>query len=156
MISEIKTMHAFEKAGLGKAPFALVAVSNNGPSVSCTFCGTAITQVCVIQDSNGNRFIVGNVCVSMRGGLGLIKQVKNAMRPIRLAARHKQEAIKIKELGTLLDDPSIEARLKGRAHPAAWGQKKSLTLWDWATWMWVHAGNSGKLKTLRTIQKALA
>lgn len=151
-----ETIHAFEKAGLGRAPFALVAVSNSGGSTSCTYCGTAITQVCVIQDRNGKQFIVGNVCVSRRGGLGLIKQVKAAMRPIKLAARHEQEVIKIKELGTLLDDPSIEARLKGRAHPDTWGQKKGLTLWDYCTWMWERAGNSGKLRTLRTVKKALA
>ena len=83
--------------------------------------------------------------------------MENADRlDLQRANRHRLEGEQIRELGGMLDDPTIEARLKSRAQPHKWGQRKGLNLWDFAAWMWNNAGSAGKLGTLRIIKKALA
>ena len=74
-----KQLHPFEDAGLGVAPFRFVGVENrvgpislgNGVTVGapgqpmgvCDYCSQGIKECCIIQDSTGKTFVVGNVCV---------------------------------------------------------------------------------------------
>lgn len=73
------TMHPFEEAGLGAAPFRCVGVSRrvgpitleNGTQVgapgqpmgSCAYCGTGIADCYHIRSADGKRFVVGCDCV---------------------------------------------------------------------------------------------
>lgn len=65
-------MHPFEKAGLGKAPFRCVAVTQNWysaapghlqPGGSCDYCGTGIAYEYHIESAAPGRFKVGCDCV---------------------------------------------------------------------------------------------
>lgn len=67
------TLHPFERAGLGKAPFRCVDVVQNWysacqghrqPGGSCDYCGTGIAYEFIISDATGNRFKVGSDCVA--------------------------------------------------------------------------------------------
>lgn len=68
-----QTIHPFERAGLGKAPFRCTAVVTNWysacpghrqPGGSCDYCGTGIAYEYIISDSTGKTFKVGSDCVA--------------------------------------------------------------------------------------------
>lgn len=92
------TLHAFEKAGLGIAPFRCIGVQENWysaapdhkqPGGHCAFCFTSIAYEYVIKDVKGKMFVVGCECVRRTGGEKLIEGV----REFRLQhARKKREA----------------------------------------------------------------
>lgn len=94
-------IHAFEKAGLGRAPFRCVGLAsipssslaehnptayNNAMAMlpkglgcgTCDFCGTAIMHNFIIQGSGeaDKRFVVGSDCVARTGDAGLVKQTR--------------------------------------------------------------------------------
>lgn len=66
-------MHAFERAGLGVAPFRCAGMSEKvyvafpgapaQPAGTCDYCGNGIRYCCHIKDSSGKEFIVGTDCV---------------------------------------------------------------------------------------------
>ncbi len=76
------TLHPFEKAGLGKAPFHCTAVtvnvydsgagslfgSHKQPGGSCDYCGTGIMYEYWIKGADGSQFKVGSDCVAKTGG----------------------------------------------------------------------------------------
>ena len=75
-----KTLHAFEKAGLGTAPFRCVgmmtvrpqdaceAARDTGLSVCCcNYCGTGIIHNFIIRGATGRHFVVGSDCVGRTG-----------------------------------------------------------------------------------------
>lgn len=105
-------IHAFEKAGLGFAPFHCVGVAsipspslaaanptayNNALAMlprdigcgSCQFCGTGIMHNYIIRDRDGRRFVVGSECVNRTGDAGLISTVKGERK--RMAAEKRAE-----------------------------------------------------------------
>src|SRR5262245_4254165 len=67
------TVHPFQRAGLGLAPFRFVGLdtcihkaSHDAPAqpgTSCDYCSTGIMYVCHIESSDGKRFKVGCDCV---------------------------------------------------------------------------------------------
>jgi hypothetical protein len=92
-------LHAFEKAGLGKAPFRCsgmfsipsasmaesnVSAYNNAMAMiprglgagSCAYCGTSIMHNFIITSSDDRRFVVGCDCVARTGDAGLLKLVR--------------------------------------------------------------------------------
>ena len=92
-------LHAFEKAGLGKASFRCVgmceipstslaehnpiaynmamAMLPRGLSIgSCAFCGMCIKYNFIVEGATGRRFVVGSECVNRTGDAGLVKAVK--------------------------------------------------------------------------------
>lgn len=93
------TIHLFEAAGLGKAPFKLLYVVslpspamaaqnptayNNAlrdiprdvPCGTCHFCGTAIMNNFIIQSKDGRKHAVGCDCIAKVGDAGLVSAVK--------------------------------------------------------------------------------
>lgn len=71
-MTEQVTLHPFETAGLGLAPFRLVAINKNlysacpghsQPGGTCAFCGQGILYECVIKSHDGKVFTVGQDCV---------------------------------------------------------------------------------------------
>lgn len=66
------TLHPFEAAGLGLAPFVYCGMSEQvysptpdvqQPAGSCDYCGMGIRYCCHIRSSDGREFIVGCDCV---------------------------------------------------------------------------------------------
>lgn len=93
------TLHPFEQAGLGKAPFHCTHVVDSWSA--CQFCGTAIRYQYHIAGADGAHFFVGSDCVAKTGGaihIDNFKGVKSAFlkakRDAVKAARH--EALKAK------------------------------------------------------------
>lgn len=150
--------HKFEKAGLGKAPFRFVGLSQkifnmgNGYSKSggtCDYCGTAITNCFHIESSDGKQFYVGSECVRHTGDAGLIKHVKEEeSKKRREKTRQKYEASKI-EIEALIKD-NKEA-LSSLGHPAI----PNKTWLDYAEWMLAHAGQSGTIKLVKRIKNVI-
>lgn len=91
--------HAFERAGLGVAPFRCVgynyAVYQACPGAplqvgtSCDYCGTGIKHVYLIVDSKGNSFKVGSECVRKTSDRTLVATARTFRRD---AARAKRRA----------------------------------------------------------------
>lgn len=87
------TLHPFEQAGLGKAPFHCTHVVDSWSA--CQFCGTAIRYQYHIEGADGAHFFVGSDCVAKTGGaihIDNFKGVKSAFlkakRDAVKAARH--------------------------------------------------------------------
>jgi hypothetical protein len=105
-------LHAFEKAGLGTAPFYCVGMCEiPSPSLaaanptayrmaladlprdlscgSCAYCGMGIKYNFIVKGATGRRFVVGSECVNRTGDAGLVKTVKAERSRI---AKEKREA----------------------------------------------------------------
>ena len=171
-----ESVHRFERAGLGVAPFRFVdivekrgpmgmAVSDGvtmtvgapgQPCGTCDYCGTAIAECCVIEDRNGKSFVVGNECVRKTGDAGLLKSVDPAIKAKRAAARKAAAAKGIEWAVEQSRRPEVEAQMRSLPSPnlkrwTACGD----TAWDWARWMMDHAGQTGATKVVRFMRKAI-
>lgn len=85
------TLHPFEKAGLGKAPFHCVGVEDNDSH--CQFCGTPIRYRYYIHGEDGSEFHVGSDCVNKTGG----DQYIGGFRAVRTKFLREQRAKKAAE-----------------------------------------------------------
>ena len=106
-----KTLHAFEKSGLGTAPFYCVgmceipstSLAEHNPTAyamamadlprdlsigSCAYCGMGIKYNFIVKGATGRRFVVGSECVNRTGDAGLVKAVKGERTRI---AREKRD-----------------------------------------------------------------
>jgi hypothetical protein len=100
--------HAFESAGLGKAPFRCVGFTRSvyqahpdapqQPGSSCDYCGTGIMDVALIRSVDGKTFKVGCNCVEKVGDQGLIKAYK--MTPEYRAFKREQAATRDQKIKT--------------------------------------------------------
>ena len=72
MSTATETMHPFEAAGLGLAPFSYVGMTekvysacpgHSQPAGTCDYCGQGIKYCCEIRSADGRSFIVGCDCV---------------------------------------------------------------------------------------------
>lgn len=91
---EQTTVHKFQEAGLGTAPFTF-EYAVHGDWDSCQFCGHDIKERCYIKDSTGKLFYVGNECVNQTGDEGLITTAKEKIKELRKKLRHEREAKQI-------------------------------------------------------------
>jgi hypothetical protein len=174
--AKAETVHKFERAGLGKAPFRFVGVTDadsygsssvSGMSVvgtiggcevstriggTCDYCGKAITDIYRIESSDGKRFNVGCDCADKCGDRGIIVSVGAAANKIRTERAHARADAKIAAAVALL--PVAAEALRTMPHPSAWAAKKGLTRLDWATWMLQNAGRAGKVSAATVIGRA--
>lgn len=102
--------HAFERAGLGKAPFVCkgwsIHKNEQGQACgSCHFCGECIMYAAKIVSSDNKEFTVGSDCVAKIGDAGLVRAIKRSpeyrehQRNLRYARDERNQA----EIKTLLD-----------------------------------------------------
>lgn len=159
------TVHVFEQAGLGKAPFAVVgcelkvfSAGPDGPTKPggmCWFCSSPLIQAYVIRSADGRRFTVGPDCVEKTGDVGLRDRVKALGREARIQRSHARQDAKIADVAALLAREDVRAKLAGLPHPLAWKAAQGATMLDWADWMMEHAFRAGKLQVGKAINKAL-
>lgn len=178
----METTHVFEKAGLGKAPFNLIAVwqgpskglqaanpeaynrawlsaprpTNGRGGGSCHYCGTGIVTHCLIQGSDGSRFFVGADCVEKTGDRGLIGKVADEVSKLKKARRQELDQQKCDEFAELMRDPAVRAALSKFPHPNQYFASRGKTLLDWADFMRRASGVAGTKKGLRAVKAALA
>lgn len=127
------------------------------PGSSCDHCGTGIIDVYFFRSSDGKEFHVGSSCVLKSGDRGLIDLVKREENKVKLARRHAAEAARIEAARVLLARDDIRAALKAQPHPGASDEPGNFhagrTALDWADWMMQNAGNAGRMKVARKVEK---
>lgn len=103
-----ESIHPFEVAGLGIAPFRFVGMTENvysaapghsQPGGCCDYCSNGIKYECHIVSHDGKRFKVGNDCVLKLGRSDnrLIDSVKRAKLKIDREHREKARQAKLAE-----------------------------------------------------------
>lgn len=157
--------HAFEVAGLGKAPFRFIGFEYktykahpDAPEQcggSCDFCGTAIKNFCYIESADGKRSKVGTNCISKVNETGIIKAYKSSpeWRAHQAAIRNHKSQKSMEVLELLITD-----RLSAFPHPQGFKDFKTgapLTLRDYALWMLDNAGHSGRQKAIAIINRII-
>jgi hypothetical protein len=178
-VATVSSVHVFEAAGLGKAPFKLGAIVDTAagkdaqglvlvgytpegfaihttPGGTCAYCGHAIIVLCKIVSADGQRFHVGTDCVNKTGDAGMEKRVATFASARASKQRKALAAAKKADLATLLADETVCATLAAMPHPLAWRAAQGDTLLGWAQWMAAHSGAAGKAKTLKAVKAALA
>ena len=153
--------HVFETAGLGKGPFRCVgfevkkfqAVPGDPncpvqPGSSCDYCGTGIMNVFWVVGSDGRRFKVGCDCVLKTGDAGLRRTVDEHLKK----AQGARDAARIEAAEKLLQEEKVITAFRAAPHPVSCMAVRGLSLMDYATWMFTHAGTSGKIKIARLIE----
>lgn len=167
------TVHVFETAGLGKAPFRLVSVDRGeGCDASgmkkvgeidgyalltkhggtCAYCGTAIKILCKIESADGQRFHVGSDCVEKTDDRGLRTQVRRQVNARRNAARKARDGARIAAAKAAF--PAVREALSAQPHPNAYRASQGDTMADWCAFMLKSAGNAGRLRAARVIEAA--
>lgn len=131
-------VHAFEKAGLGKAPFKAIGFYESKfqavpgdpncpiqPGSSCDYCGNGIMNVYQVRSADGKTFKVGCDCVAKTGDaalqMGTRAEFRAFKREQRNAAWKAEQTAKVeqaaKESASMLaSNPALAAALKGD-HP---------------------------------------
>lgn len=158
-------IHAFERAGLGKAPFRFIDVEMRWfvacpgapkvPGSSCDYCGHGIAETCIIEDVTGKRFKVGNVCVGKTGDRGLINLAKEAINKIKREAKAIKDDARIAAAKFLYETtPSIRETLSTYPHPHEIMAGRGLRRADYVDWMLKNAGTSGQITAAKIIEEA--
>ena len=161
-------IHAFEQAGLGKAPFRYVGMlhqeisygervigSAGGipittkPGGTCDYCGKYIVNIFNVESSDGHKFHVGCDCIQKVGDAGLTKLVKADVKKMKAA----REAARIAQAKA--DLPKAYS-LQGQPHPSSYHAGEGKTLAHYCEWLLKNGGTSGKLRACRMIEAAVA
>ena len=158
-----ETIHTFEKAGLGKAPFKVVGfevktyqASPESPvqvGDACRYCFTGIKDTFTIESADGKRFVVGSTCVNKTGDKGLIDVVKRQMNQLKAERTRARNQEKIDAAAEDLKKEDVKKKLAAISHPQEWAAKQGMTALDWAEWMMKNAGQSGMMRVVRYIAK---
>jgi hypothetical protein len=143
------TIHAFEAAGLGEAPFRVVGLETTSDRAAlnaearsagrmyttnlcggaCDYCGTAIFNVYRIESADGRKFKVGSDCVKKTGDAGMIRAVAAAESARRRARAERNRVEQIKAARERL--PSVQEALARRPHPNSYFAQLGRTLLDY-------------------------
>jgi len=173
---ETDTLHPFEKAGLGKAPFryagsevkigpiqlggGLSVGAPGQPMGTCDYCGTGISVCYTIESAEGNRFVVGCVCVnkiykasnctaSQLARDPVYQKIKADKRDRDRKLRHERETAKITAGRQWAEEHRSE--LEALPNPYRAGEN----LWQQYEWFMLNAGNRGRIRILSTLKKLL-
>jgi hypothetical protein len=146
------TIHEFERAGLGKAPFKFVGVAEKTyqacqgapvqPGGTCAYCGQAIRYCFGIRSADGKRFVVGSDCVDKTNDAGLRRVVDAKVNELKRTAQHARQDALIAQATAAL--PQAEAALRAIPHPQEYRASKGETKLDQVVWYLQNAGRSGK------------
>ena len=167
-------VHAFEKAGLGKAPFRIVGCcEKRGPIVLsqaggvtmtcgapgqpmgvCDFCGTGIAECWAVRSADGKQFEVGCDCVRKTGDAGMTKVIDAAIakkRREKAAAKGDADAAYV---DAALADYATREKLAAAKHPLA-ADKPWLadrTALDYVEFVRRGVGNAGLARLAKLIR----
>jgi hypothetical protein len=159
--------HLFEKAGLGRAPFAYVGceyrvgpiklASSDGcetwagapgqPMGACAYCGQGIAECHLVRSADGRTFTVGCDCIRKVDDAGLVVSVSKAKRK----AEHAKADARTERAAKLLEREDVRSLLAAELDPRSLGKR---TLLESIEWLLEHAGRAGKLRAAKAIEKA--
>lgn len=164
------TIHVFEQAGLGLAPFRYLGMKGQEiaygqavighaggcaittkPGGTCDYCGTYIVNMFRVGSADGKEFIVGCDCIMKVDGAG--SRVANLTQLEIDVKNHKRE---VKQRGEAVQIAAARAALDSGAcsdqpHPIAYHADNGLTLADYCRWLLDNAGRSGQMRACRMI-----
>ncbi len=153
------TIHAFEQAGLGKAPFRYIGMEHQDisygqrvvghaggcpimtkPGGTCDYCGTYIVNIFTVESADGNRFKVGCECVRKTGDAGLVRNVDRDVKEMeRKRRQEKAKAKRIAEAKATQDAieslPRVSGILAGIPHPIPAHAAEGRTTLDYVQWL---------------------
>lgn len=144
--TEPKTVHPFEKAGLGLAPFRFTGTSrevfvigagtpdaHTVPGATCDYCGTAISDAFWIKSHDGKTHKVGCDCIAKLGreDNALVSKAERARRQLEKDKRHARDAARIEAAKLKLARPEIREALVAQPHPHRYHAVRGLTLADY-------------------------
>jgi hypothetical protein len=156
-LANVNTIHAFEVAGLGKAPYQFLGVSvkvgplplpDGGmvgapgqPMGSCKFCGTGIKYCFNLLSADGKEFYVGCECIKKSGDRGLLRVVSTFEKEQRRAKNEERKKKKIEQAKNARQEmrelvERHRAALEALPHDFYPGKTK----YDHATFCLQHAG----------------
>jgi len=159
--------HAFEVAGLGKAPFRFVGASENVITYpdgtqkaggTCDYCGTGIRTECFIMSADGKQSKVGCNCIEKVGETGILKAYKSSpeYRAKQREIRDKKATAVFQELTALIKANADTFR--AQPHPLGFVDRKTgvpLTYLDSVNWRMDASGNAGRAKLLTALKTRL-
>jgi hypothetical protein len=156
--STMESIHVFEKAGLGKAPFRYVGCERKtfqaAPDApvqcggACQFCGHEISMFCYIVSADGKRFHVGSDCVAKTGDAGLKSQVNRDKRKLQIAREEDRIEAARK---ALVENSELLAALSDTPDPSRHGFNANAR--EWCSWMIHNAGHKGRMDAVRYLKK---
>ncbi len=171
----METMHVFEKAGLGVAPFRFIGAEERRgplrpidpktgqwdgmteigapgqPMGCCNYCFQGIAIVCKVRDANGKVFEVGSDCVAKTGDAGL----RRAVSKVISEAKKSREQQRIDAaLSLLCASATVRAALQALPHSVPHMAADGLTLLDSVEWLMANAGHAGHLRAARMVERA--
>ena len=162
-------IHAFERAGLGTAPYQFLGVEKisfqaapdapSQPGGSCDFCGTGIHFHYRLRSADGRTFKVGSDCILKSGDAGLRRVVADQERHAR------QDKARVKTAAQIVYISAAVVRFhehldifQSLPHPRAFKDFATgapLTLADYVRWMIANAGHAGRYATAKMIDQTL-
>ena len=117
---------------------------------SCDYCGNGIALCCQIRSADGKEFIVGSDCVRKTGDRGLCREVDRDRRKLQVT----REEGRINSMRERVEsDADLRCMLSGKTHPQDWRHEQGESLLDSVEWMMRNAGHSGRINTVRRIEK---
>lgn len=147
---EISSVHRFETAGLGKAPFHFTGEVTEKtycacpgapvqPGSSCDYCGTCIRYEFWVRSADGKKFKVGCDCIHKTGDRGLIQQISAAERKLRdaknaAAKARKKQRVEERIAAARAKLPSVAGRLSSDPHPNSYYAGEGKTMLDYVRW----------------------
>jgi hypothetical protein len=161
------TIHCFEAAKLGKAPYAFLGVREfkfkaapeapTQPGTCCDYCGTGIMYAFMLRSADGKEFKVGCDCIEKSGDKGLrkiISQLEKEKRQKKAQEKRQKELDRRNEVKReieeiLANNPKIVESLKSKPHPSI----PRYTLLNYVEWMLIYAGVSGMFTVREIIKK---
>lgn len=144
------SVHKFEAAGLGKAPFTFVGFeikrgpikladgsevgAPGQPMGTCCYCGTGIANCFNVRSSDGRAFYVGSDCIAKVGDAGLMKAVKRIVSDAAKARKREREAKAEDAAKEVCENllATFGEEFKRVPHPRGFA---GLSLFDYAEWM---------------------
>ena len=171
-------IHPWEKAGLGKAPFRWMGITEEiGPRVyaqpdgttltvgsegqpmgCCAYCGQGIAECHHIRSADGKNFTVGCDCVRKVNAKGskVLTAAEKASRARVTDRRRARESAAIAEGEQFLARADVRAFLVSRPSLTKWRAEQGDTLADYIDFVWPRCGHAGKLRLIAQIREAFA
>ncbi len=175
------TLHPFQRAGLGLAPFRYVGMREQDllygevilnraefeqtgiamttkPGGTCAYCGTYIVNMFNVKSADGKVFHVGSDCILKTYGKDhpIARKVTKAVAArtkARIAARKDAQ---IAQAAEMLTRENVRAVLGNLPHPTPCLARKGETLLGWAEYVMKVANLNGRVKVAQAIAARMA
>lgn len=165
------TLHPFEKAGLGRAPFRCIGFFESKyqaipgdpscpiqPGSMCDYCSAGIMNVFRIKSADGKEFKVGCDCVAKTYDACAKTELEREARRLRDEVnQHKREHVNRRK-----DERIAAAKAKLEANRGALSERTITTrsrvrpALEYLDWMFKNSGRTGKSKAARQLDELLA